>query len=129
MGGSEGGEGGEGYGGGMAGMGGGEMGGMGMGGMGMGGMGAGPGMQPSKDLVIWRKSSQDELINSIRLWRGSSPTIYEILYTQENMWILEGVMRIIAKTNEGAKANFQAPIKEIEFIRIGKPAVGRCWNH
>ena len=115
-------------------------GGMGMGGMsgGMGGMSGGmggpggdmgmmgPGMLLSNDLVIWRKPSQDELINSIRLWRGTSPTIYEILYTQENMWILEGIMRIIAKTNEGAKANFQTSIKEIEFIRIGKPAVGRA---
>ena len=83
-------------------------------------------MLPSKDLVIWPRASQDELINSIRLWRGNAPTVYEILYTQENMWILEGLMRIIAKTNEGAKANFQASIKEIEFIRIGKPAVGRA---
>ena len=119
---------------GMGGMSGG-MGGMsgGMGGMsgGMGGPGGdmgmmGPGMLHSNDLVIWHKPSQDELINSIRLWRGTSPTIYEILYTQENMWILEGIMRIIAKTNEGAKANFQTSIKEIEFIRIGKPAVGRA---
>jgi len=114
---------------GMGGMGEGGMGegGMGMG-MGMGGMGSGmgPGMLQSKDLVIWPKASQDELINSLRLWRGNAPNVYEILYTQENMWILEGIMRIIAKTNEGAKANFQTSIKEIEFIRIGKPAVGRA---
>ncbi len=124
-------------GGGMMGMGMGMEGGMGSGGegygdgamgmgMGMSGSGMGNSMTLSKDLVIWPKASQDELINSIRLWRGNAPTVYEILYTQENMWILEGIMRIIAKTNEGAKANFQAPIKEIEFIRIGKAAVGRA---
>ncbi len=125
---------------GMGGMGMGDgmgMGGAGDGGMGMGmggsegmgsgmGMGMGAGMLQSKDLVFWPKASQDELINSLRLWRGNAPNVYEILYTQENMWILEGIMRIIAKTNEGAKANFQTSIKEIEFIRIGKPAVGRA---
>ena len=114
----------------MGGEGMGSMGGEGSGdggmGMGMGGSGMANAMQQSKDLVIWPKASQDELINSMRLWRGPAPTVYEILYTQENMWILEGLMRIIAKTNEGSKANFQTSIKEIEFIRIGKPAVGRA---
>ncbi len=96
---------------------------------GMNGMNSmlGPNGQPlPKDLVIWPKSSQDELINSLRLWRGDQPTVYEIVYTQENMWILEGIMNIIAKTNEGAIENFQTTIKQIEFIRIGKPAVGRA---
>jgi hypothetical protein len=106
----------------------GDMGG-GMGGMGYGSTSGNPMMQTGpKDLVIWPKSSQDELINSMRLWKTETPTLYEILYTQENMWILEGVMNIIAKTNEGAVENFQTTIKQIEFIRIGKPAVGKAGN-
>ena len=109
-----------GYGGdvGMSGM----MGGMGgRGGMGMPGFANKP-----PDLVTWRKPSQDELITDIRMWVGDTPTVYEVYYTQENMWILEGLFTIIHKTNGNAIANFQCAIKEIKFLRIGKPAVGKA---
>ncbi|MEZ6134359.1 MAG: hypothetical protein R3C53_05545 [Pirellulaceae bacterium] len=48
------------------------------------------------------------------------------MYTQENMWILEGLLNIIKKTNGNAIAHFQTSVKEIEFIRIGRPAVGQA---
>ena len=84
----------------------------------------------SRDVVRWPSSSQSELLNSIRLWQGNKPTVYEMIYTQENMWVLEGLFNIIAKTNivpqtqRPATANVQAAIKEIEFIRIGAAAIG-----
>ncbi len=112
-----------GAGGGMPDMGSGD--GMYAGGTGMPGMMSNMPLLP-KDLVIWPKASQDELITSIRLWQGDTPSVYEILYTQENMWILQGLMHIIATTNQGAIENFQTAVKEIEFIRIGKPAVGKA---
>jgi hypothetical protein len=130
--GAEGGDGG-GMGGAMGGMGG-AMGGMGgaMGGMGgaMGGMGGG-GMSTAQmnDIVLWPKPSQSKLLTSMRMWQGDQPTVYQIMYTQENIWILEGILNIIAKTNlvpetgKPATANFQATIKEIEFIRIGRDAI------
>ncbi|GIW98113.1 MAG: hypothetical protein KatS3mg111_1446 [Pirellulaceae bacterium] len=92
----------------------------------MGASGLAAAASKPRDLVIWPKSSQDELINSIRLWTGDTPTVYEILYTQENMWILEGLLNIIKKTNGNAQANFQTVVREIEFIRIGRPAVGQA---
>lgn len=87
----------------------------------------------SKDIVRWPLASQTELLNSIRMWPASAkPTMYEILYTQENIWILESLLNIIARTNivpktgRPAAANVQASIKEIEFIRIGKSAMGNA---
>jgi hypothetical protein len=97
--------------------------------MGGGGMTGGMmdvGKPVNRDIVVWPKSSQDELLNSIRLWRGETPSVYEIMYTQENMWILEGLLNIIKKTNGNAKANFQTAIREVEFIRLGRPAVGQA---
>lgn len=121
-GGGYGGEGG--YGGGMGGYGGG-MGGYG-GGYGGGMYGGGVLNNKPRDLVTWPKTSQDELISAIQMWRGDTPSVYEIYYTQENMWILEGLLNIIKKTNGNAIANFQCAIKEIEFMRIGKTAVGKA---
>ncbi len=102
--------------------------GMGMGGMGMGGMGGygQTALSSKRDIVTWPKSSQDELITAIRMWTGENPNVYQIVYTQENMWILEGLLNIIKKTNGDAQANFQTTVKEIEFIRIGRTAVGQA---
>ncbi len=119
-----GGEGGGGYGG-DGGYGGGEGGGYG----GYGGMGGAAGLPRSNeppDIVTWSKTSQSETLSGIKLFSGEKPSIYQIVYTQENMWILEGLLRIIKSTNGDAKANFQCAIKEIEFIRIGKPAMGQA---
>ena len=127
--GSAGGYGGEGSAGGYGGYGGeGSAGGYG----GYGGYGGGTaGGKGPADVVIWPESSQTEMLNSIRMWQGTTPTIYEILYTQENMWILESLLNIIRKTNlqdnkKPATANFQCAVKEIEFIRIGRTAMGRA---
>ncbi|QDV25419.1 hypothetical protein [Aureliella helgolandensis] len=122
--GAEGGSG-SGYGGTGGGYGGEAMMGGGYGGMMGGGMyGAGAMANKQRDLVTWPKTSQDQLISSIKLWTGKAPTVYEIVYTQENMWVLEGLLNIIKRTNGDALANFQCVIKEIEFIRIGKSAIG-----
>ena len=113
---------GDGYGGGYGGEG-------GMGGMGGGMYGPAPGATVDsgpRDVVVWSADSQSELLTSIRLFNSDEPNIYQIVYTQENMWILEGLLRIIKATNGDAKANFQAAIKEIEFIRIGKAAQGQA---
>ncbi|MFN7874492.1 MAG: hypothetical protein ACK5PB_04195 [Pirellula sp.] len=127
MGGGYGGMGG-GPGGGYGGMGGGPGGGPG-GGYGEGEGGMGPGgagsMAPvSKDLVRWSQASQQTLLGEIVPWYSlnRAPSILEIYYTQEDIWLLDNVIRIIAATNEGAVENFQAAVREIEFIRMGKHA-------
>lgn len=102
----------------------------------MGGMGGGMDssmLAQSNDVVLWSKSSQSQLITSLRMWTGDRPTTYQMMYTQENMWILEGIFNIIEKTNRlengmKATANFQASIKQIDFIRIGREAVADAGN-
>jgi hypothetical protein len=117
------------------GMGYGGMGGMGsMGGMGgeggdgygggMGGFGAGAPGAVSNDVVIWQVASQQALLDQIVPWYNpnSAPSILDIYYTQEDMWLLGNIMKIIKATNENAKENFQAVVKEIEWIRMGRHA-------
>lgn len=102
----------------------GDIGGMGgMYGMGMGV--AGFAMLP-RDLVIWPQPVQDTLMRELQLWNGPRPTTHDILYTQENIWILEGLLNIIKNVNGDAQENFEAPIKRIDFLRIGRPAGGRA---
>ena len=55
--------------------------------------------------------------------RTAPPTIHEIYYTQEDIWILRGLMDILANTNSEAKENFQAVVREIEWIRWGVSSV------
>ncbi len=64
-------------------------------------------------------------MDSICYWYNQidHTTTMQICYTQEDLWILEGILRIIAATNDGAIANFQAAVKEIEFIRFGSSAM------
>lgn len=130
--GSEGGDdmygGGGGYGGGagMAGGGGGYGGGMYGGGGGYGGGAAAAAPTAARDVVTWSAANQSETISQLKIWSGDTPNIYQILYTQENMWILEALLHIIKKTNGTAVANFQCKIKELQFVRIGKDAVGQA---
>ncbi len=74
--------------------------------------------------MIWKKNSQSELQSQIIPWYdpSSAPSTLEICYTQEDLWILKGILEIIKETNGNAKENFQAPIKEVSWIRMGKAA-------
>ncbi len=78
----------------------------------------------SKDVVIWSQQSQQNLLNQMVPWYSpsSAPSILDIYYTQEDIWLLTNVMQIIKATNGEARENFQAIVKEIEFIRLGKSA-------
>ena len=74
-------------------------------------------------LVNWDSGSQSALQASIVPWYSlPAPSTLDICYTQEDIWILEGILRVIAATNGKARENFQAPIKEVEWIKIGKSA-------
>lgn len=75
-------------------------------------------------LVTWSSVSQSELQKSIAPWwkPESAPSTLDICYTQESIWVLSAILQVIRDTNAGAIANFQAPIKEIEWIRLGQAA-------
>ncbi len=74
--------------------------------------------------VNWSHASQQQLMDSMCSWYNPSrpPNTLQICYTQEDLWILEGILRIIAATNDGARANFQAPSrKSSSFDLVQRP--------
>jgi hypothetical protein len=80
---------------------------------------------PTDDsLITWSAANQQALIDTLFPWRLSEdpPTTLEVLYSQEDLWVLESVLGIIAYVNSEARQRFQAPVKEIEWIRIGQAA-------
>ena len=90
--------------------------------------GSGPGNVPIVDpnIVAWPQARQQELFNAHFSFaaRVDAPTTLEVLYAQEDIWVLNSLMTIIASTNEGAEARHDAAIKQIDFIRMGKNALG-----
>ena len=104
---------------------------------GMGGMGGMAGMMqgramggqaPSraasgdKTIVDWNAADQGELLTRYD-WsntRDKVPSTLQVLYAQEDLWVLNALMNIIKRTNGRATANYNAIIKELQYIRIGR---------
>ncbi|HUE74407.1 MAG TPA: hypothetical protein VMP01_26225 [Pirellulaceae bacterium] len=118
----------------------------GMGGMGampggdMGAMmGAGPGSmmqgvgaqqaEADDSIVVWNSGNQSQILSEHFSFIASDaalPTTRQILYAQEDLWVLENLLTIIKATNEtnGPIAHrHEAAIKTIESIQIGRGAV------
>jgi hypothetical protein len=124
-----------GAGGGMAGSmpGGGMPGAMPMGG-GLGGGEYGGGTTPQLDangvpilddsIVIWDPANQQEILMTHFgfVAKAGLPTTLEVLYAQEDYWVLDNIMHIIAATNGDATARHEAIIKKLDFVRIGRSA-------
>jgi hypothetical protein len=70
-------------------------------------------------LVEWDSTNQGTLETRFD-WGDSAPTTAEVLYAQEDLWVLTTVIEIIARTNGDAMTRSQAPIKKIDLIAIGK---------
>ncbi len=99
----------------------------------------------NQSVVEWLPNSQQEILQEHFRWQdvatmagpgrrpeaassyGSGtarpPKLLEILYAQEDLWVLQAVLDVIARTNDGAVGRYNAAVKEIEFIRMGKKAV------
>ena len=108
--------------GGMGAMGGSAM--MGSGSENYGGFGSGqPGVTAVDEgpLVRWDASSQEKLLDDLFPWRssGAPPKTLNVLYSQENLWILRQLMQIIADVNGDVAQRFQAKIHNINRIAIG----------
>lgn len=72
-------------------------------------------------LVQWATSSQASLLSDLFPWRNKAlPTTLEIYYSQENLWVLRQLMEIVADVNGAAKQPYQAKIREIMRLGIGK---------
>jgi len=88
-----------------------------------GGMYGGSGAGVRRDegpLVTWETSSQEKLLTDLFPWRGGQPTTLDVLYSQENLWILRQLMQIVAEVNGDAAQRFQAKIRGINSIAIGR---------
>lgn len=71
-------------------------------------------------LVKWDTASQEALLTDLFPWRQKGqPNTLEVLYSQENLWILRQLMEIIANVNGDAGQRFQAKIHDINRIAIG----------
>ncbi len=80
------------------------------------------------DIVKWNDKNQKLWRQKITDFRGDPlkndnvPTTYEILLLQEDLWVFESVLKIIAGVNKGADANDLADVKEIDHILVGREA-------
>ncbi len=122
-------------------------------GPGMSADGSSPMMSPEDAIVFWNPNDQTQLVQSHFTWSnaasnfrsdrgmappgsggyspmatgaagdGRPPELLDILYAQEDFWVLQALMKVIARTNQGATGRFNAAIKEIEFIRFGQAAI------
>ncbi|HRX77916.1 MAG TPA: hypothetical protein P5307_02580, partial [Pirellulaceae bacterium] len=52
------------------------------------------------------------------------PQTLDILYAQEDLWILNAVMNIIKRTNRDATASYDATIKELKYVQLGRAVRG-----
>ena len=75
------------------------------------------------DIVRWNITSQQSLLQHVVPWYNKpAPSILDIYYTQEDMWLLTGIMEIIKKANGDARENHEAVVREVEWIRMGRHA-------
>jgi hypothetical protein len=89
-------------------------------------------IQRAKRVVEWDEKNQSywesrftNFNNKFNEDRTGTPRLLQILYAQEDMWVLDSILKdIIAKTNGDAKANDLAKIKKIDHIYIGHDAQG-----
>lgn len=97
--------------------------------------------QIDHQLVAWNPANQADIEANHFDWSGTSrggsdrdfgrqpvpggdgiPTLLEILYAQEDLWVLRSIMGVIQRSNEGATTRFSAAVKEIHTIEIGRNA-------
>lgn len=71
-------------------------------------------------LVKWGSDSQQNVLKDLFPWRGQLPTTLDVYYSQENIWVLKQLLQIIADVNGDARQPYQAKIREIRKIGIGK---------
>ncbi len=71
-------------------------------------------------LVKWGSESQQTVLKDLFPWRGSLPSSLDVYYSQENIWVLKQLLQIIADVNGDARQPYQAKIREIRQIGIGK---------
>ena len=76
-------------------------------------------------IVDWSVENQGKILANSFGWasRGAGqPSLREMLYSQEDVWVLDSIMQIIKATNGDATHRSQAVVTAIESIDIGGAA-------
>lgn len=73
-------------------------------------------------VVQWSPQNQSQLLANSFYW--VRPTTLQVLYAQEDLWVLRALLMIIKETNGDADAQYNAAVKEIMTINLGRSARG-----
>lgn len=79
-------------------------------------------------LVDWSTSDQQRLLAMHFDWStqpDAAPETLQVLYAQEDLWVLTALMGIIKKTNGDIESRHEAAVKSIESVLIGRAAIGK----
>jgi hypothetical protein len=84
-------------------------------------------LEKDNSVVIWAEENQKQILETHFGFasRNQNPTTLEVLYAQEDLWVLQAIMQIIKKTNGNVDANYDAAVKAIDSLQIGRTARGR----
>lgn len=85
--------------------------------------------QRKPPIVIWDPQDQSRLVALHFDWSkqpDQSPTTLQLLYAQEDLWVLTALMHIIRQTNGQIESRHEAVVKNIETILIGRHAPPRA---
>ena len=74
------------------------------------------------NVVTWNTASQQSILSDLFPWNGRRPSTLEVYYSQENLWILKQLLEIVKTVNGDAQQPFEAKIREIKRLSIGKSA-------
>lgn len=85
------------------------------------------GVPEEAPVVEWSQADQAQLMAKFTWTKqpGGVPTTLQVLYAQEDLWVLKNLMEIINKTNDGATERHKAYLKAIHSIQLGRDAAGR----
>ncbi|MDP6444101.1 MAG: hypothetical protein QF805_09960, partial [Pirellulaceae bacterium] len=64
----------------------------------------------TNDLVAWNTSDQNSIVMRRFTWPTAVPNTLEILYAQEDLWVLTALLEVVANTNGDINARYQAAI-------------------
>jgi hypothetical protein len=74
-------------------------------------------------IVDWHPKNQTDILNDHFSWPGQSggiPTAIQMLYAQEDFWVLDSIVDTIKRVNGDVESRHKAAIKTIEYIKLGK---------
>jgi len=74
-----------------------------------------------KEKVIWSPANQATIYNRVEDMKPA-PTSLQVRQAQEDLWVYQALLKIVAKLNEFAKGNYNAKVKEIQDLLIGVEA-------